>query len=87
LFKFEYDAIKMFKTYDDYPKCFDAEIGVKKSNKWGYIDFRGYSFHQYVIEPKYLSIGQFRGDLAKVEYAPNKFGYIDSAGHEYFKRE
>ncbi|MCC6723860.1 MAG: WG repeat-containing protein [Saprospiraceae bacterium] len=88
LFDFKYNALKMFKTYDDdYPKCFDSEIGVRKDDKWGYISFRGYAFHQYDIEPKYVSIGQFRSELAKVEYAPDKFGYIDSAGHEYFKRE
>jgi hypothetical protein len=60
---------------------------VKEGDKWGYIEFKGFAMHQYVIEPKYLSIGKFRSDLAKVEYAPNKFGYIDSAGQEFFKRE
>lgn len=83
--KFEYDEIKLFQTFENDPNYLEETIGVKKDGKWGYVKFSSGHGLYAIVEPKYFSIQKFRSDLALVEYESGKFGYIDSAGKEYFK--
>ncbi len=82
--RYEYDAIKYFSCdFDD--GGIKNHIGIKKSDVWGYFIFNDWPTQK--IESKYLSIGTFENEFARVEFEPNRFGYIDLQGNEYFFRK
>lgn len=80
---FEYDSIKIFPCrYDD--GGITNYFGISTNNYWGYYFFTEDPI--LIIRPKYLNIESFENEFAKVEFEPNRFGYIDLQGNEYFFR-
>lgn len=78
---FKYDEIKAFPCEN----CCEGNrnlIAVRSGALWGVNQM----YHELttVFEPQYLNITPFLGYFSLVEYAPNKWGYIDSYGNEYF---
>lgn len=57
-------------------------IALRKENLWGF--GRVYGEVEELTEFKYLSITPLERKFSLVEYTPNKWGYIDSYGNEYF---
>lgn len=82
--RYEYDSIKYFScNFND--GGIKNHIGIKIKELWGYFIFNDWPTQK--IEPKYLSIGSFENEFARVEFEPNRFGYIDLQGNEYFFRK
>lgn len=81
--RFKYEDIQLF----DCTHCREGQsnvIGVKQNGLWGYV--KTHNKTKEFIKPKYLSITSLESGFALVEYAKNKFGYIDYQGNEYFFR-
>ena len=53
----------------------ESLIPVYENNRWGFIDAKG----DYVIKPRFYSIGKFSSNLAPVR-EDNLFGYINTSG-------
>lgn len=74
---FEFEEVKLFDKRGMHHRL----IGVRHEGLWGYFDlFSG----DLIIEPKYLDIEAFSGDMAIVEYQEGNSGYINTFGIEFF---
>ena len=85
--KFDFDDIKLFKcAMDIHPgePGYEPIIGYKQGNLWGYIDVL--AGIKILTKPKYLTISSLGNKYALVEFSPQRFGYIDDSGMEYFER-
>lgn len=56
---------------------------VKKGSQFGCINDMG----KVTVPVKYLNLEFYNWNYVWVEYAPNKWGYVDSVGREYFARK
>lgn len=86
---FRYEEMKVFHCYDN-PKTIHKIIGLKKGGLWGYVDLtRPFltPIEEIVTKFKYVDVFTFEKFYAIVEYKPNRFGYIDREGTEYFMEE
>jgi hypothetical protein len=84
---FVFDDIKLFKcayNYNPQETSYEPIIGYKQGNLWGYIDTHVGS--KILTDPKYLTISSLANKYALVEFSPQRFGYIDDSGKEYFDR-
>ena len=80
--QYQYDSIKYFECCDN--RGIKDHIGIRKNERWGFCIFEIGLCR--IIEPVYLGIEAFENDFARVEFEPNRFGYIDLQNKEYFYR-
>lgn len=81
---FRYEEITLYgcrwcrRGYDNY-------VGFREGGLWGFKRIWLYPIDH--IPAKYFSITTLANGYALVEYEPDRFGYIDQKGNEYFMRE